>query len=246
MLQISVGAAFLAGILSFFSPCVFPLIPAYLGFLTGTAQETRVGRGKMLAGALLFVLGFSAVFVGLGALAGFLGFYALRELPWLTLVAGVIVILFGVQIIFATIFPRAIHKLLPLLYMECRLNPARKMSGVFRPLLIGVVFGLGWTPCIGPVLGGILALAYSGQTAAKGAFLLAIYSAGLGIPFILSALAVERLQAVIRRMGRAYLIVEICAGLLLIFTGLLIATDWLLRVVSWLWQYFPSPGIGLT
>jgi len=220
MNEVSVLTVFLAGILSFFAPCIFPLIPAFLGFVAGSSGARR----SALMNALLFVAGFSFVFIVLGAFAGFMGFYVLRELPWLLTLAGVIVVVFGIQMILVALDISWAQRLFAFLYRQKRWSTTGRNKPRIWSFVVGISFGFGWTPCIGPILGGILALAYSNQTALEGAMLLAVYSAGLGIPFIISALFVNRLQGVIRRMGRAYLAVEIIAGSLLIALGLLIIT----------------------
>ncbi|MEX2145254.1 MAG: cytochrome c biogenesis protein CcdA [Candidatus Spechtbacterales bacterium] len=222
MNDVSIWAAFLGGVLSFFAPCIFPLVPAYLGFVAGTSGARKIA----LINALLFVVGFSSVFVALGAASGFLGFYVLRHFPWIITVSGAVVVVFGLWIILMALdVPWSRVRLFTFMYRQKRWNVTGQNKPLAWSFVIGASFGFGWTPCIGPILGGILALAYSNQTALEGAALLAVYSAGLGIPFIFSALFVNRLQGLIRKMGKVYLAIEIASGLLLVALGLLIVTD---------------------
>jgi len=235
MSDVSLWAALFAGILSFFAPCIFPLVPAFLGFVAGSSGA----RKSALANASLFVAGFSLVFVILGAVAGFFGFYVLRDLPWLLTLSGIMVAVFGAQMILVALnVPWAI-RMFAFLYRQKRWNVTNQNRPRAWSLVVGASFGFGWTPCIGPILGGILALAYTNQTALEGAILLAVYSAGLGIPFILSAVFVDRLQGVIRRMGRVYLAVEIVSGVLLIALGLLIITGNLVLLNYFSEEYWP-------
>lgn len=220
---VSVGLAFLLGIFSFLAPCIFPLVPVYLVFLTG--QSKTASRLKTLFSGLLFISGFSLVFISLGALAGFAGFYLKLNLPWLEKAAAIFLIVFGLHLL-------GILKI-PWLYQEKRIQIATKKFNLLSPFLVGLSFGLGWSPCIGPALGGLLVVAYSSETALRGLFLLLAYSLGLSVPFLLSALFVERLQRIIRKMGRICRITEIISGLLLVAMGALMLTGYLVILNRW-------------
>lgn len=238
-----VGSAFLAGILSFLSPCVLPLVPVYLGYLTGsTAQEEAGGatmsRSQTLLHASAFIGGFAGVFVLLGASVGFVGYVLLDAVPLFLRIGGILIILMGLHLI-------GIIRI-PFLYQEKRMQFRHAGDpNVGSSALLGVVFGAGWTPCVGPVLGTILGMAYASATAWQGALLLAVYSIGLGIPFLLSALGVERLLDRIRSIGPWLRRIEMASGVLLLVVGVLIFTNrfavlntYLIRMTPpWLLQY---------
>ena len=218
MSQISFLVAFTAGVLSFFSPCVLPLVPAYLANLAGsTAINNRIGYRPTLFHSLSFVAGFSLVFIMLGVLAGLFGSAISINPGLLQKIAGSILIVFGVFLI-------AAFKI-PWLNYEKRLKPMwGSHPGYLRSLFIGAVFGLGWTPCVGPVLGTILTLAWSSQTVGQGAALLFIYSLGLGIPFIFIGLLWGIIAPLWKSLNRYLWVVSIASGLLLIIVGVLIIT----------------------
>jgi cytochrome c-type biogenesis protein len=239
-MNVTVVAALAAGMLSFLSPCVLPLVPPYLVYLTGTSlerfadaePEPRVRR-ETIAAALLFVLGFSTVFVALGASASAIGALLRVYSGELAIVAGVIIIIMGLH--FLGLTPIA------LLMREKRLE-VPKPAGLWGGYLMGLAFALGWTPCIGPILAAILAIAASEQTVAEGAGMLAIYSLGLGIPFIAAALAVEPFAAFLARF-RAHLgLVEKAMGGLLVLTGVAFLTGALSQASFWLLETFPVLG----
>ncbi len=221
MSDISFLVAFVFGILSFLAPCIFPLMPGILGYVAGT--ETRPGyqstRMHLLLRTALFSLGFSLVFIASGALVGFFGFYLRSDVPIIEKIAGAILVVFGLHLI-------GILKI-PFLYRQRSLNIPIKRMGIFAPVLVGMAFGLGWSPCMGPVIGGILTLAYASETALQGTLLLATYSAGLTIPFLVSALLMRHLMAFLkrRRVGRVLYWVEKASGVLLVTIGILILTD---------------------
>ncbi len=200
MTHVSIFAALLAGMLSFLSPCVLPLVPPYLVYLTGTSLERfadaetkpRAGR-QTIAAALLFVLGFSTVFVALGAGASVIGAVLRAYSDELAIVAGIAIIVMGLH--FLGITPIA------WLMREKRLEVAKPV-GLWGAYLMGLAFAFGWTPCIGPILAAILAVAASEATVAKGAGMLAVYSLGLGVPFIVAALAVEPFAAFLARFRK--------------------------------------------
>jgi cytochrome c-type biogenesis protein len=240
MAHVTIVAAFIAGMLSFLSPCVLPLVPPYLVYLTGTSLERladvetqpRVRRETIVA-ALLFVLGFSTVFVALGASASAIGAVVRAYSNLLAIVAGLGIIVMGLH--FLGLTPIA------LLMREKRLDVAKPV-GLWGAYLMGLAFALGWTPCIGPILAAILAVAAAEATVAKGAGMLAIYSLGLGVPFIVAALAVEPFAAFLARF-RAHLgLVEKAMGGLLVLTGVAFLTGTVGEVSYWLLDTFPMLG----
>jgi cytochrome c-type biogenesis protein len=229
----SFALAFVAGLLSFLSPCVLPLIPSYVGFLTGlTLEELEVRRGTALLHALWFVAGFSLIFIALGATASALGALLLRSQVWIGRIGGVVVILFGLYLL-GVLRPG-------ILLRERKLQLARKPLGYLGSAFVGITFGAAWTPCIGPILGAILTLAAAQASVGHGAFLLTAYSAGLALPFVLTALALDRFLAWFQRF-RPYLAwVERIAGALLILLGVLLLTDRFTLLASWLQGLTPG------
>jgi cytochrome c-type biogenesis protein len=238
MTDLSVWTALLAGILSFLSPCVLPLVPAYMIYLAGTSlEEHEAGapqfRWRTVGAAVLFVLGFATVFVTLGASASAIGALLLAYSGWLAIVAGVAVIMMGLH--FLGLTPMAF------LMREKRFT-APQPVGLWSAYVMGLAFAFGWTPCIGPVLGAILAVAASQQTVGTGATLLAIYSAGLGIPFIIAAFAIEPMMTLISRVRSHIPKVEKVMGALLVLTGIAFLTGSLSQVSFWLLEAFPALG----
>ncbi|MBC8273760.1 MAG: sulfite exporter TauE/SafE family protein [Chloroflexi bacterium] len=232
MTQIPYIVAFSGGLLSFFSPCVLPLVPAYLANLAGvTAIDPNTRRSYLpaLFHSLSFVLGFSIIFIVLGASVGLIGTTITAHSALLRQIAGGLIIAFGIFLI-------AAFKL-PWLNYEKRLKTtASSNPGYLRSIGIGAAFALGWTPCIGPILGAILTLAWSSQTAAEGALLLAIYSLGLGIPFIILGLVWGAIMPLWKSINRYLGVISIVSGALLIIVGILILTGNL----AWLGQFVPS------
>ena len=229
----SFALAFVAGLLSFLSPCVLPLIPSYVGFLTGlTLEELEVRRGTAVAHALWFVAGFSLIFIALGATASALGVLLLRSQVWIGRIGGVVVILFGLYLL-GVLRPA-------LLMRERKVQLARKPLGYLGSAFVGITFGAAWTPCIGPILGAILTLAAAQTSVGRGAALLTAYSAGLALPFVVTALALDRFLAWFQRF-RPYLVwVERTAGTLLILLGLLLVTDRFTLLAGWLQGLTPE------
>lgn len=225
----SYGLAFGAGLLSFLSPCVLPLVPAYLANLAGITaidSKTRTSYLPALFHSLSFVLGFSLIFIGLGASVGLIGTTITAHSTLLRQIGGGVIIAFGVFII-ASIK-------IPWLNYEKRITPSvGRNPSYLRSILIGAVFALGWTPCIGPILGAILALAWSSQTVGQGALLLAIYSLGLGIPFIIIGLAWGAIMPLLKGLNRHLGAISIVSGALLIVVGILMLTNNL----AWLGQF---------
>jgi len=230
-------AAFVAGLVSFLSPCVLPLIPGYISFMTGLSMsELNEGKGgvrAILAPSLLFVAGFSFVFVALGASASVLGSVLMDYRSQLEIAAGVLVFLLG-------FFMLGIIKV-PWLYGEARMEMSRSRSfGKGAALIMGMAFAFGWTPCVGPILGSILALAGSSGSVGRGAALLAVYSLGLGVPFILTALLFGRMTGVLRWLNQRSLVINRVAGALLMAVGVLIFTGRLSILAGWLTRILPT------
>jgi cytochrome c-type biogenesis protein len=216
--EVSVAVAFAAGLLSFLSPCVLPLIPSYVGFLTGmSVEELERRRGTAFLHGLWFVGGFTLVFVLLGASASAVGGLLRDQQVWLGRLGGVLVILFGLYLL-GILRPAFLMR-------ERRIELARKPLGYFGSGVVGFTFGAAWTPCIGPILGAILTLAATREGLGSGVGLLGAYALGLAIPFLLTALALDRFLAWFQRF-RPYLVwVDRTAGVLLIVLGLLLVTD---------------------
>jgi cytochrome c-type biogenesis protein len=235
--DVTLSAAAAAGLLSFLSPCVLPLVPPYLTFIAGTTIEDvayeRVGRARrdVFLAAVLFVLGFSSVFVALGATASFFGQVLRAHIAALSLIAGIAIILMGLH--FLGVFRLAF------LYREKRVEVAKPL-GLWGAYVMGLAFAFGWTPCIGPILAAILAIAASEETAWRGAGLLAIYSLGLGVPFLLAALALEPFIGFLKRFRAHFGIVERIVGVLLIATGIGFLTGTMQNFSFWLLQTFPG------
>jgi len=238
--DVSYLAALVAGLVSFLSPCVLPLVPPYLVYLAGTSlerfeahePERRVKRETVIA-AMLFVLGFSTVFVALGASASVIGTLIRAYSEPLAIVAGILIIIMGLH--FLGVTPIA------WLYRQKRVE-VTEPAGLWGAYLMGLAFAFGWTPCIGPILAAILAVAASEQTVSKGASLLAVYSLGLGIPFVAAALAVEPFAAFLARFKRHMHRVEQVMGGLLVLTGIAFLTGSINLMSIWLLETFPVLG----
>ncbi len=235
--DVTLPAAAAAGLLSFLSPCVLPLVPPYLTFIAGTTLEDvayeREGRARrdVFLAAVLFVLGFSTVFVALGATASVFGQVIRQHIQFLSLLAGLAIILMGLH--FLGVFRLAF------LYREKRVE-VEKPLGLWGAYVLGLAFAFGWTPCIGPILAAILAVAASEQTVGRGAFLLAVYSLGLGVPFLIAALAIEPFIGFMKRFRAHFPLVERIVGVLLIATGIAFLTGTMQTVSYWLLQTFPG------
>jgi cytochrome c-type biogenesis protein len=236
MTDISIPAVFLAGILSFLSPCVLPLVPPYLTYLAGQTAEELLNKGtkkaqkELFLAALLFVLGFSTVFIGLGATASAFGQVLRANLEWLSALAGLAIMAMGLH--FIGLFKFA------WLYREKRLH-INKPLGLWGGYVMGLAFAFGWTPCIGPVLAAILAVAGSEETIWRGAALLAVYSAGLGVPFLLAATALEGFTRLAARFRRSMPVIERLTGLALVVTGIAFLTGSFSELSYWLIETFP-------
>src|ERR1700756_135173 len=236
--NVSIPAALIAGLVSFLSPCVLPLVPPYLIYLTGATIEhvehdetIAASRRAVMTSALLFVLGFSTVFVALGASASFIGSLIRAWSAELSILAGIVIIIMGLHFLGLT--------RIGLLMREGRL-PIPRPVGLWGAYVMGLAFAFGWTPCIGPILAAILSIAAAEATVTKGAGLLAIYSAGLGIPFLIAAFMVKQFSALFSRMKGQLVNVERAMGVLMIVTGIGFLTGVVSNVSIWLLETFPS------
>jgi cytochrome c-type biogenesis protein len=242
--NVTLLAAFGAGLLSFVSPCVLPLVPGYLSYVSGLSLDelrgtaagpnTSVGsaaRGRVIVASLAFILGFSLVFVALGATASAAGRFLLERLPVLSRIAGVVIVLFG------------LHTMgllrIEWLYQTKQVQTTRKPAGFFGALLVGAAFAFGWTPCLGPILTGILAIGASRDTVGDAVRLLATYSLGLGVPFLVTGLAINRFFGAMAKIRRHYHAIELVSGALLVVIGLLIFTNRFTVIAQWLSPYLP-------
>ncbi|HEY8450421.1 MAG TPA: cytochrome c biogenesis protein CcdA [Bacillota bacterium] len=223
-------AALAAGFVYFLSPCVWPLYPVFLSHLAGAAEPAAARRGVLWLRAVAFVLGFSLVFVVLGATASAIGRLLLAHQPILRRLAGLLIIAFGLMMLGWLKVPGLGSERRPLAW--------RPRPGLAGSLLMGIAFGVGWTPCVGPVLAGILALASLSATVGQGVLLLAAFAAGLAVPFLLLALLVERLQGRWSRYGRHLPLIGRLAGAFMVIFGLLVYTNYLTLVSAWLFYQF--------
>jgi cytochrome c-type biogenesis protein len=249
--NVTLLAAFGAGLLSFISPCVLPLIPGYLSYISGLSLDEMRGaptvaggagvgvavmpsaaaRRQVILSSLAFILGFSLVFISLGAAASAIGRFLLQQQLIFSRVAGAIIIVFGLH----TMGVLRIEWL----YQEKRVQTSRKPAGFIGAMLVGIAFAFGWTPCIGPILAGILAIAGSRDTVGQGVRLLAVYSMGLGVPFLLTALMINRFFSAMSRIRRHYHKIELVSGALLVVIGVLIFTNKFTIIAQWLTPYLP-------
>jgi cytochrome c-type biogenesis protein len=227
------AVAFAAGLLSFLSPCVLPLVPSYVGFLTGMTLPEVTGRRRVaLTHALLFVVGFSLVFVLLGASATALGRALNYYQVWLQRIGGALIIAFGLVCLGAFN--------VRLVSQERRVHLERKPVGYLGSVLVGMAFAAGWTPCIGPVLGAILGLAATSTDVSRGMLLLAVYSAGLALPFLVAAVAVDSFLDWFQRFRRYLPWVMRISGVMLVFVGILLLTGEFTRLAGWLQGLTPD------
>jgi len=237
--EISYLAAAGGGIASFLSPCVLPLVPAYLCLVAGTSldelsneEERRSNTLKVFTMALIFVLGFATVFILLGAGASYVNRLLIQHLDILAKIAGVVIILFGIHMMGLI--------RIPILYREARFNTITKPRGWLGAYVIGLAFGFGWTPCIGPILGSILAIAASDSSLKFGVGLLAVYALGLGVPFLLAALAINPFMRFMKNFRKYFRALEIGTGAILMATGLLIFTGQFQILAYWFLELFPG------
>ena len=228
--------AFFGGLLSFLSPCVLPLVPPYLCFITGATlddltEKAAISRNRTVLAAFAFVLGFTTVFVLLGATASAAGQFIREHLPLLAQLAGIFIILMGLH--FLGVFRFAF------LNREKRYQRETRPAGLVGAYAVGLAFAFGWTPCIGPVLATILAVAAAEDSVGQGAFLLAVYSLGLGVPFLLAALGVGTFLGFLKRFARHLGTVEKAMGVLLVLAGLAFLTGLHQSFAYWLLETFP-------
>src|SRR5262245_47133116 len=230
--NVSVFTAFFAGLVSFLSPCVLPLVPGYISIISGSSLDQLKANEKdtslfrtVLLNSIMFIVGFSVTFILLGATATWVGQLLLSRMRLLGQLAGLILIVFGIHL-------TGIFKI-NFLYRDKRFHNVQKPRGLIGALVIGLAFAFGWTPCIGPILAGILAIASTKETVLEGMFLLAIYSAGLGIPFLLTSVALNKFLSFYSRFKKHFHAVEVVSGALVIAVGLLILTGSLARLATW-------------
>ena len=225
--------AFTAGFLSFLSPCVLPLIPSYVTFITGLSLEdvTRARRTALIH-SLLFIVGFTLIFLALGATATVLGRILLSYRLWISRFGGILVIVFGLYLLGALNIGAFMR--------ERRVHLANKPVGYLGTVVVGIAFGAGWSPCLGPILGAILTYTASAADLSRGLLLLLSYSLGLAVPFLAAALAVERFLELFARHKAKMLWVNRVAGVLLVFVGLLMVSNYLTLLSTWMQAYTPS------
>jgi cytochrome c-type biogenesis protein len=227
-----IAVAFAAGLISFLSPCVLPLVPGYISIVSGSSLDQLKAHGKqgsllrtVLMNSITFIVGFSITFVILGASATWLGQVLVSWRQLLDRIAGLILIVFGVHVL-------GIVKI-NALYQDKRFHNVDAPRGAAGSLLMGLAFAFGWTPCLGPILAGILAIASTKQTVSEGMFLLGVYSAGLGIPFLLTSLALNQFLSFYSRFKRHFHAVEMVSGALVIAVGIMMVTGSLTRLAAW-------------
>lgn len=231
--NVSIFIALSAGFISFLSPCILPLIPSYMAFITGISLEElsheknlkRV-RKIVIINSLLFILGFSIIFIALGASATFMGKFLSRNIQWFEIVGGCVVILLGLH--FIGIFR------LKFLNREKKIHLKDKPLGFIGTVLVGMAFGAGWTPCVGPILGAILTMAATTQNIFKGIVLLAFYSVGLGLPFLISGLIIHKFFEYFKAVRKYFKVITAVGGILLIILGVLLITGYFSSISSYL------------
>ena len=238
MHDLTLPAVFLAGFISFLSPCVLPLVPAYLSYMAGisvdkAARAEGIQRLRIIGAALFFVLGFGSVFVALGATASVFGNLIRAYLDIFTTLAALAIILMGFH--FLGLFKIA------LFYREARFSPSG-LSGFTGSYIMGLAFGFGWTPCIGPVLAAVLTVAAQEASVTRGAGLLALYAAGLGVPFVLCALALDFFRGFYKKVSPWLGVVEKVMGAVLVLVGIAFLAGWMGRLSFWLLEHFPALG----
>ncbi len=238
-MSVTYFGALIAGLLSFLSPCVLPLVPPYLCFLGGTTFDQLAGEDEtpshvyttVVMSSVAFVLGFTTVFVTLGATATFAGQLIAENLPLLSKIAGVVIIIAGLH------FLGVIH--IPILHREARYHADARPAGLVGAYVIGLAFAFGWTPCIGPVLAAILAMAAGQDSVSQGVSLLLVYSLGLGIPFIAAAVAIRPFLKLLQRYRKHLATMEKVLGAFLVLTGILFLTDSMTLIAGWILEAFP-------
>ncbi|MFB9263813.1 cytochrome c biogenesis CcdA family protein [Bradyrhizobium erythrophlei] len=236
-LDVTLGAAFVAGLLSFLSPCILPLVPPFLCYMAGVSVTDLSGdrpdlRPRILAAALAFVAGFSVVFIALGSTASVAGRFISQHLAMLSTAAGALIVVMGLH------FLGVIR--IPLLYRSATVQLESRPAGLAGAFVMGLAFAFGWTPCAGPILAAVLMMAGSEDTAGQGALLLLAYSAGTGIPFLIAAAFTGRFMALLGRARRHLGVVEKTMGAFLVATGLMFLSGLMPAVSEWLLERFPG------
>lgn len=231
--NISVLVALTAGLISFLSPCILPMIPSYLAFITGISLEElsqdknlKKVRKSVIANSLFFILGFSILFIAMGASATFIGKFLAKNIRWFEIIGGSLVVILGLH--FAGLFK------LKFLEREKKIHLEKKPLGYVGTVLVGMAFGAGWTPCVGPILGSILTMAAATQNVAKGVILLISYSIGLGIPFLLTGLLIHKFFEYFKTIRKYFRVITLVGGILLVIIGLLLITGYFTTISSFL------------
>lgn len=231
--NVSIFVAFTAGVISFLSPCILPLIPSYLAFITGISLEElsfeknlKHIRKAVAINSLMFILGFSIIFISMGASATFIGKFLARNIRWFEIIGGAVVILLGFH--FTGVFK------IKFLEREKKIHLRKKPLGLLGTMAVGMAFGAGWTPCVGPILGTILTMAATTQNIFKGIALLALYSLGLGLPFLISGLVIHKFFEYFKAVRRYFNVITAVGGILLIIIGILLVTGYFSSISSFL------------
>jgi len=239
--QLNAATAFLAGLVSFVSPCVLPLVPSYLSFLTGTSLEDLKSdidartKARVLLHALAFVAGFTVIFVAIGLSASAIGAFFAGNKRFVELFGGAIIVVLGLQMM-------GIFKI-PALMMDKRVHLQGRKPSYWVSFLVGLGFAAGWSPCIGPILSGIILLAASQRTIGEATFLLFAYSMGLAIPFLVTAAAITQSLGALGRIKRFMPAIEATSGAVLVATGVVVATDQFTRIAGFFYQYVKPPSL---
>ena len=237
--EVTLVTSFIAGFLSFISPCVLPLIPGYISFISGLTleemqgtTEAKTSRARVLAASVAFVLGFTVIFVAAGASATAIGRFLKDYAPIVEKIAGILLIVLGLHMM-------GVFRI-RLLENDKRIHTQKKPAGPIGAFLVGAAFAFAWTPCIGPILGGILTMAASRNSVGEGMQMLAAYSLGLGVPFLLTSVAINQFFTAAAKIRRHYRLIELISGGLLIVVGLLIFFDQFTLIVKYLTPYLPA------